>query len=196
MKEGITESTTESTVERNRVLIQWALLLLSLIGTGIALYLTAVHYENIPLFCSASGLVNCEHVTSSPYSVLFGTTIPITVPGLGWAIVSAILAIVGLRTASSFYGRDTSVPTGIFFRVVLAQFVWSLLGLLTVIYLVYVEIVLLHTLCAWCTGLHVTILAMFLLTLVLLFSGSTEQGEQDEEEKDVSIPSTPHLHTP
>ncbi|HCI78859.1 MAG TPA: hypothetical protein DHW02_04145 [Ktedonobacter sp.] len=176
----------EGTTERNRVLIQWALLLLSLVGTGIALYLTAVHYENIPLFCSASGLVNCERVTSSPYSVLFGTTIPITVPGLGWSIVSAVLAIVGLRTASS--------PSGIFSRVVLAQFVWSLLGLLTVIYLVYVEIVLLHTICAWCTGLHVTILAMFLLTLVLLLSGSTGPGEQGEEEEDVSISSTPRLH--
>ena len=193
----MTENRTEVTTGRSRALIQWVLLLLSLISTGIALYLTAVHYENIPLFCSASGLVNCERVTSSPYSVLFGTTIPITVPGLAWSIISAALAIVGLRAASSLYGRDKSAPTGIFSRVVLAQFVWSLLGLLTVIYLVYVEIVLLHTICAWCTGLHVTILAMFLLTLVLLISGSTEPGEQDEEEEnedDVSISSTPHLH--
>ena len=195
MTEDITQGTTEGITERYRVLIQWALLLLSLIGTGTALYLTAVHYEHLPLLCSASGLVNCERVTSSPYSVLFGTTIPITVPGLGWTLISAALAIVGLRTASS--------PSGIFSRVVLAQFVWSLLGLLTVIYLVYVEIVLLHTICAWCTGLHVTILVMFLLTLVLLLSGSAEAEEQDEEEghnehkpltSNTSTTSTPHLH--
>lgn len=180
------EDTKESATERYRVVIQWALLLLSLIGVGIALYLTAVHYEHLPLFCSASGLVNCERVTSSPYSVLFGTTIPITVPGLGWSIISIVLAIVGLRTASS--------PSGIFSRVVLAQFIWSLLGLLTVIYLVYVEIVLLHTLCAWCTGLHVTILAMFLLTLVLLLSSSAGPAELDEDEEHTPLTSTLHLH--
>ena len=174
--------------ERYRVLIQWALLLLALAGTGIALYLTAVHYEHLPLLCSASGLVNCERVTSSPYSVLFGTTIPITVPGLAWTLISAALAVVGLvglRSASSI--------SSIFPRVVLTQFLWSLLGLLTVLYFVYVEIVLLHTICAWCTGLHVIILVMFLLTLVLLLSGPTEPEEQNEEEEQTPL-STPHLH--
>lgn len=175
--------------ERYRVLIQWTLLLLSVVGIGIALYLTAVHYEHLPLLCSASGLVNCERVTSSPYSVLFGTTIPITVPGLAWTLISAALVIVGVRSASS--------PSGIFSRIVLAQFIWSLLGLLTILYLVYVEIVLLHTICAWCTGLHVIILIMFLLTLVLLFSGTAESEELDEEEEHqehTSLTSTPHLH--
>jgi uncharacterized membrane protein len=171
--------------ERYHVLTQWLVLVLSLIGIGIALYLTAVHYEHFPLLCSASGLVNCERVTSSPYSVLFGTTIPITVPGLGWAIISAALAIVGLRTRSS--------PSSIFSRLVVAQFIWSLLGLLTVLYLVYVEIVLLHTICAWCTALHVVVLVLFLLTLVLLLSGTMESGEQSGEEEETLLTSPSKL---
>lgn len=167
--------------ERYLVVTRWLLLVLSLVAIAIAFYLTAVHYEHVPLLCSTNGVVNCERVTSSPYSVLFGTTIPITVPGLGWALVSAGLAVIGLRTRTS--------STRIISRVVLTQCIWSLLGLLTALYLVYVEIVLLHTICAWCTGLHVVILVIFLLTLVLLLSGSEESGERNSEEE-TTLPST------
>ena len=69
--------------------IQFVLLVLSLLGVGITIYLTAVHYENVPLVCSENGLVNCARVISSSYSVVPGTTVPITIPGFGWCIVSA-----------------------------------------------------------------------------------------------------------
>ncbi len=49
---------------------QALLFLLSLVGAGIAIYLTTVHYENVPLICSASGLVDCARVLSSSYSVI------------------------------------------------------------------------------------------------------------------------------
>lgn len=52
------------------------ILLLSLCGVGIAIYLTAVHYEQVPLLCSSSGLIDCQRVTSSAYSVVPGTSIP------------------------------------------------------------------------------------------------------------------------
>lgn len=139
-----------------RPLAQILLLILSLIGVGIAIYLTVVHYENVPLICSTSGIVDCAHVLSSSYSVVPSTTIPITVPGLGWCVISAALAIIGLRLQL--------VP--LWLRV--TQFALSLAGILVVLYLVYVEIVRLHTICAWCTGLHVVILVMFLITLVQL----------------------------
>src|SRR6266567_4204408 len=75
----------------------WLLLVLSLIGAGISIYLTSVHYENVPLLCSTSGLIDCSRVLSSTYSVVPGTTVPISVPGLLWCIVSASLAIAGLH---------------------------------------------------------------------------------------------------
>ena len=133
---------------------QVLLLLLSLVGAGIAIYLTGVHYENVPLICSSRGVVDCARVLSSAYSVIPGTTIPITLPGLGWCILSAALAIIGLRLA--WRQRWLSA----------AQLLWSLVGMLTVLYLVYVEIVRLHTICAWCTALHALILLMFLITLI------------------------------
>ncbi len=135
-------------------------------GAGIAIYLTAVHYENAPLICSTRGLIDCSRVLASPYSVIPGTSVPITVPGLAWCAVSAILAIVGLRL----------LRPQVRHRIQQAQFAWSLLGMLTVLYLVYVELVLLHTICAWCTGLHVVILIMFLTTIVLV-----QQGEDEPE---------------
>jgi hypothetical protein len=35
------------------------ILLLSLVGAAIAIYLTFVHYENAPLICSSRGIVDC-----------------------------------------------------------------------------------------------------------------------------------------
>ena len=142
---------------------QFFILACSLAGAGIAIYLTSVHYELAPLACSESGFVNCAHVLSSPYSVVPGTSIPISVPGLAWNLVMVALAIMGLRLQADWLRR--------------AQFAWSLAGLLTVLYLVYVEIVLLHTLCAWCTALHVLILLMFLVTLARLAPSQAEVYE-------------------
>jgi len=83
--------------------------------------------------------------------------------------VSAALAIAGLRVSQPQARR----------RIQVAQFAWSLLGILTVIYLLYVEIVILHTICAWCTGLHVIILVTLLTTIVQL------QTPEDEAEADI-----------
>jgi uncharacterized membrane protein len=153
---------------------QVILLALSLLGVAIAIYLTSVHYENVPLVCSDSGLVNCTRVLSSPYSVIPGTSLPITIPGIVWGMMSAALAIFGLITTSGQRQR----------RIRIAQFAWSLLGLLTVLYLVYVEIVRLHSICAWCTALHVLILLMFLITSVQLQSLSDISDASSEIESE------------
>jgi uncharacterized membrane protein len=150
------------------------LLLFSLVGAGIAVYLTTVHYENVPLICSAGGFVDCARVLSSSYSVIPGTVIPITIPGLAWCVVSAILAIVGLRWALSPSSQR---------RVTIALFIWTLLGMCTVLYLVYVEIVRLHTICAWCTGLHALILLMFLITLLQLQQPVAEEEIEESVEE-------------
>ncbi len=141
----------------------------SLVGVGIAIYLTLVHYENAPLVCSDSGLINCARVLSSSYSVVPGTSVPITLPGLAWSVVSAALAAVAL------YGG----PGRRWIRV--TQFAWALLGMLAVLYLVYVEIVRLRTICAWCTAFHILVLLMFLVTVVQLQSQSSEASEPEKD---------------
>lgn len=172
-------------MNKNRPAAQMMLLLLSVMGIGIALYLTFVHYQNVPLVCSAQGFVDCAFVLSSPYSVVPGTNVPITIPGLLWGIASAALAIAALRLSAGGINR---VPTFSALRkFLIAQFVWSLVGMLTVLYLVYVEIVKLHTICAWCTGMHVIILIMFLITLVQVQQRpdvAEEDGAEMELESD------------
>jgi uncharacterized membrane protein len=159
---------------------QLLLLVLSLLGVGITIYLTSVHYENVPLVCSESGLVNCARVISSSYSVVPGTSLPITIPGFAWCVVSASLAIAGLFATTGLWQR----------RIRITQFVWALSGLLVILYLVYVEIVRLHTICAWCTALHILILIMFLVTLVQLqslpSSSLSDSVLEFEEKKDIS----------
>lgn len=151
---------------------QFFLLALSLLGVSITIYLTSVHYENVPLVCSESGLINCARVISSSYSVVPGTAVPITIPGFAWCVVAASLAIAGLISTSGLWQR----------RIRWAQFIWALSGMLVVLYLVYAEIVRLHTICAWCTALHVLILIMFLITLVQLQSMPSEATISDETE--------------
>lgn len=160
---------------------QILLLICSILGAGISIYLTAVHYENVPLVCSTHGLIDCARVLSSSYSVVPGTTIPISVPGLGWCIVSAALAIAALYLG---IGRRS---------ILLAQFVWSLLGMFTVISLVYVEIVRIHAICAWCTALHVLILLMFLVTVVQLQNPVLEyEADVEIEDEEPGVPTTSH----
>ncbi len=156
-------------VDIHRFWGQLSLLVLALIGTGISIYLTSVHYENVPLVCSASGLVDCARVLASSYSVVPGTTIPISVPGLLWCIAMGALAFTAWRILP---GRRS---------VLIAELVLAITGIVTVLYLVYVELVRLHTICAWCTGLHVIILAMLLITVVLVQQASAEQEEDEEE---------------
>jgi uncharacterized membrane protein len=161
---------------------QVLLLALALLGVAIAIYLTSVHYENTPLVCSESGLINCAQVLSSPYAVVPGTSLPITIPGLGWCVISAALAIAGLYAATGLWLRWIQV----------AQFALTLSGLLAVLYLVYAEIVRLHTICAWCTAFHVLILLMFLITLVQLQSlPSTLESELETEEEEEVVSTLP-----
>ena len=158
-------------MQQRRAWSQVFLLVCSLAGAAIAIYLTAVHYnEAVPLFCSGSGVVNCGLVLSSPYGVVFGTSIPTSVPGLVWCLVMAALAIVGLRAQPRWLHP--------------VQFAWALVGLLTALYLVYVEIVRLHAICAWCSALHVLILLMFLVTLVRLTSPQPEEAEMEDAADD------------
>ncbi len=155
-------------VQQRRAWSQIFVLVCSLLGVAIAIYLTAVHYnEGVPLVCSSSGVVNCGLVLSSPYAVVPGTSIPISIPGLAWCAIMAVLAIVGLRAQPRWLRP--------------AQFAWALVGMLTVLYLVYAEIVRLHAICAWCSVLHVLILLIFLVTLVRLTSPSSEPEEFEAE---------------
>lgn len=150
---------------------QIALFVLALIGVGISIYLTITHYNHTLPVCSNTGIINCADVLTSHYSTVPGTAIPISVPGLGWFVVSAILAALAWLVRPDWRALR------------IAQVAWGALGLVTILYLVYVELVKLHAICVWCTSLHVTILVMFLISLVLLQQTTLEEDDFVEEDE-------------
>ena len=134
-----------------------AMVAMAVAGIAIAAYLTTVHYAKIPLVCTTGGVVNCSAVTSSRFSVVPGTQLPITIPGMLWFLVSGGMAVVALAAA----WRARPEPD----RLRLAHLLWGAAGLLFVLYLVYDEIVQLHKICEWCTVIHVLTLLTFLIAL-------------------------------
>ena len=132
--------------------MRWQLLALaaSVAGLGISIYLTVVHYAGVPLACPANGTISCEAVLSSKFAVIAGTKLPTSAAGIVWFSVSVLL---WTRRA----GR--------------IQLAWSTIGLVTVLSLVYIEIVQLGVICIWCTAAHVLVLMIFLVALPRANSG-------------------------
>ena len=129
---------------------------MGLAGLGISAYLTTVHYAQVPLLCTTGGVVDCAAVTSSTYSVVPGTTIPVTAPGMLWFAVSAVLAVLAVVAAR----RERDEPCWL--RTV--HVLWCVAGLAVVLYLVYAEISL-RRICEWCTAVHLLVLASLLVTI-------------------------------
>ncbi|HEV8194724.1 MAG TPA: vitamin K epoxide reductase family protein [Ktedonobacterales bacterium] len=134
-----------------------AIALMAIAGLAISIYLTTVHYAAVPLVCTNTGTLDCSAVTTSSYSVVPRTNLPITIPGMLWFIVSG-----GLATSALVLHRQQRPEPE---RLRLLQLLWGGAGLAFVLYLVYAEIVLIRHICEWCTVVHVLTLAIFLVAL-------------------------------
>lgn len=132
--------------------MQLLALLAGVAGLGVSIYLTAVHFSGTPLACPANGTINCEQVLSSSYAAVAGSTVPTAAAGILWFAVSVGLAAAVLLSHSA----------RVWWRLQLA---WSAVGLVTVLLLVYFEIVRLGVICLWCTVAHALVLAIFLIAL-------------------------------
>jgi uncharacterized membrane protein len=117
-------------------------------------------------------------VLTSSYSVVPGTTIPVSVPGILWSVVALALPLAALK-----FGPEVR-----WIRV--AEVVWGIIGLLTVFYLVYAEIVQIRNICAWCTGVHFIVLLYVLLSVFLLQEPAVDEDEEviyDDETSDIPV---------
>ena len=123
--------------------------ILSLAGLGASIYLTIAHYNTaVTLACPASSTINCEKVTTSPESMVFG--IPVAVLGLAFYVFLAVL------NAPSAW-RITWPPL----RWVRAGSM--VVGMVFVLYLIYAELFSIGAICLWCTSVHVITFALFVL---------------------------------
>ncbi|MDE1865983.1 MAG: hypothetical protein KGH94_05085 [Candidatus Micrarchaeota archaeon] len=69
------------------------ILLLFFVAIGLidSVYLTIVHYTNLPLYCPETTTINCVGVTTSAFSQVAG--IPIALGGVIWFAVFGVLVL-------------------------------------------------------------------------------------------------------
>ena len=125
---------------------------LALAGLAMSVYLTVNHYTDPrTLACPDTGALNCVKVTASPESVILG--IPVAAYGLLF-----FAAMVFLNLPSVWRRQQAWVTT--------ARLAATGIGVITVLYLVYVELFRVNAICLWCTGVHVIAFALFVIALV------------------------------
>jgi len=137
---------------------------LSLLGLGIAVYLTIAHFGRAPLVCSNSGAINCEKVTTSTQSYFLH--VPVAV--LGLAFYTAVTAI---NLPFAWRSSDR--------RVHIARLALLGLGMCFALYLVSAELLIIGAICLWCTGVHVVTFALFVL-VVQTVPGMLGWGQREE----------------
>lgn len=136
---------------------------IALAGLGISAYLTFTHYQPAALACSTTSLIDCATVTSSRWSVIPGTDLPVALLGLAFFAVSLGLVAPAMRGADARWLRY-------------AHLAWSAGAVAFVFYLVYAELVLVHRICEWCTVVHVLVGITFLLSISLVQEIGTEES--------------------
>ena len=123
--------------------------LLVLCGLGVAGYLTAEHYTaSTTLACPETGVVNCQKVTTSAQSVVFG--VPVALLGLLF-----FAAMLPLCLPAGWRSPRRAVRW--------ARMTAALVGVGFVVYLVYTELFTLDAICLWCTAVHAVTLALFVV---------------------------------
>ncbi len=153
-----------------------ATLVLSICGLGLATYLTITHYDTrVTLACPKSQTFNCETVTTSPQSVIFG--IPVAVLGLAF-----FLPMIALCLPAAWRSADR--------RIHLARLILSITGVGMIIYLIIAEFFLIKAICLWCTSVHLITFILFVIVVtaspIVLAPGHGQtpadpDGPNDEE---------------
>lgn len=128
--------------------------LLTLLGLGLSVYLTVVHFLGNQLLACPTSLhssgINCEKVITSPQSYVFG--IPVAVLGL---VFYGVLAAVNSPWAWRAADR----------RIHLARLLLLVVGIGFVLYLVSAELLIIKAICIYCTGVHIVTFAQLLLVV-------------------------------
>jgi uncharacterized membrane protein len=141
-----------SKLSKNLKIISYLGIILSLLGLGDSIYLTIAHYTSSTILtCPESKFINCARVTTSQYSSFHG--IPIVIFGLLFFLVMLVLQL------------PTAWKSELKF-IKIGRIIISLLGLISVFSLVYIELYKLDAICLYCTGIHLITFALFVTTVI------------------------------
>ena len=125
-----------------------ATLVLSIVGLGIATYLTITHFDKVALVCSDNGAINCAKVTTSPQSEIVG--IPVAMLGLAFFI-----PMIALCLPVAWRSTDR--------RIHLARLLLAVTGVGMIIYLIIAELFIIKAICLWCSGVHLVTFILFVV---------------------------------
>jgi uncharacterized membrane protein len=160
----------------------WATLPLAVVGLGLSTYLTWVHYtEPRALSCPDTGVINCTKVTTSPESMIFGV-LPVALAGALY-----FLAVTGLTLPAAWRSPSRSLAR--------ARLAAAVGGIGMVCYLVYVEAVVVHALCLYCTAVHVVTFALFVTVLAATLFPPLADTDADAELQHASLEPSPARRT-
>ena len=125
-------------------------LALSVLGALDAFYLSWVKISHTQVFCGGSG--NCERVNTSVYSELF--SIPIAYLGLAAYLFLVIVLVLEIR---QIVRKDLSALT---------IFGTCLVGALYSLYLTFIEIWVIKSICPYCLVSAIIMILLFALAVV------------------------------
>jgi uncharacterized membrane protein len=123
----------------------------------IASYLLAVRLAGDAPVCGPSG--GCETVAASEYSTVLG--LPVAGYGVAFSLVLVVCALAWWRRANRW--------------PLLLAYVLLLLGVLVVAYLSYLELFVIHAICAWCASYAAVTVASLLVAGLALRRGVGEE---------------------
>jgi uncharacterized membrane protein len=149
-------------------------LLLSLAGLGVSIYLTVTHFDKVLLVCASNATINCEKVTNSPQSEIFG--IPVAILGLAFFVPMVLLNLpVAWRSADR--------------RIHLARLALSITGVGMIVYLLIAELFIIKAICLWCSSVH---LITFILFVIIVTASPIVLGPDDGHDDGWGTGSTEH----
>jgi uncharacterized membrane protein len=132
------------------------LLGLTLLGVGVATYLTYIHYAGIKPLCGRNG-GGCEIVQTSEYSKLAG--VPVALIGL----IGYVAILASLAAPESENTR-------------LATVALAVVGFAFSAYLTYREIFSIHHICEWCISSFVIVWLIMCLAIWRFLRGGGERA--------------------
>lgn len=140
-----------------------------IVGLLVTSYLSYLKYTSVPAVCVAGSVFNCGAVLNSAYSIFMG--IPIAYLGLLMYFTLALILLFERRIP--FLQEYSKI---LMFGIGLFAWMFSM-------YLVYLQFVVLGSLCQWCLTHEANMTILFLMLCVRLWRdmNSEEKLKNDDE---------------
>lgn len=129
--------------------IKAVIILFSLIGFGDSAFITFFESKAVASCSVNVSIISCENVLTSPYASIFN--IPWSLLGMVWFLVFLLLI---------FTNYDSTY----------AYLAFAIIGAGSVVYLIYLELIVIKYICIYCTIAHISAIAIIVSSALLIRS--------------------------